>query len=198
MNLVRDLSSSFAGVLTILVPDVTAPVLTLPTGVSPGQYSASGTVTSDESGGILYYLVSTNEVEIASVVKAGSQQPVVAVGLQNVSASGLTISTTYYIHYVQVDASGNESGVVSSLSFFTTPGAGLLIASVSTVIPNNLFTITTTGTYDLTAAISITATLGGIPLTGLTNITAATCAFMCPASGISLVVPSDLILTINV
>jgi hypothetical protein len=198
MKLVVDLSSSFVGVLSVIPPDVTDPVLTLPTGVSPGQYTASGTVTTNESGGILYYLVSTNASENASVVKASSQQPLVAAGIQNVSISGLTVDTTYYIHYVHVDASGNESVVASTLSFVTEAGAGLIIASVSAVIPNNIFTISTSGTYDLTTAISITATLEGITLTGLTNITETSCDFMCPASGISLINPSDLILTINI
>jgi hypothetical protein len=190
--------SNATGFVTDSTPDTTAPILTLPTSDRTGQESGAGSITTDEAGGTLYFVVTGNTGETAVTIKAGSQQAVATSGIQNVAASGLTPGATYYIHFVQVDASGNESTVVSSTAFTTDSSVGLVITAASEVRLGNAFTITTTGTYDLTAAFSITATLEGITLTGLANITASTCDFNCPASGFSLVSPSDLILTINI
>ena len=103
-----------------VVADVTAPVLSLPTASSPTDVQASGTVTTDEGNGTLYYYASQNSSETAATIKAsGSSQAVSATGVQNVTVTGLTQETTYYIHYVHDDSSSNESNVVSSSSFTT-------------------------------------------------------------------------------
>lgn len=190
--------SNAAGFLTDAAPDTTAPVLTSPTGTKTGQVTAAGSVVTDEAGGTLYYVITANSSEVAATVLAGEQQAVLATGIQNVVINGLTPGGSYYIHYLQVDASANESNVVSSAQFTTDSAIGLVISGTSTIRLGEVFTITTTGTYDLTAAVSITATLGGVTLTGLANVTSATCDFTCPATGLSLVSPSDLIMTINI
>jgi len=104
--------------------DVTAPVLSSPTGTKTGSTTADGTVSTDEGNGTLYYYASTNASETAATIKAsGESQAVSASGEQNVSFTGLDPDTVYYAHYVQDDAASNESNVVSSSSF-TTDAAG--------------------------------------------------------------------------
>ena len=101
--------------------DTTAPVLSSPTGTATGSTTASGTVvTTNDANGTLYYWATTNASETAADIKAnGDSQAVTAQGVQAVSITGLTASTTYYIHYVHDDAAANESNVVSSGAFTT-------------------------------------------------------------------------------
>ena len=99
--------------------DVTAPTLTIPAGTQTGSTTASGTVSTDEGNGTLYYLASTNATETAATVKAASSQAVSGTGSQSVSFIGLTASTTYYAHYCHRDAAGNDSTVSNSASFTT-------------------------------------------------------------------------------
>ena len=99
--------------------DTTAPTLTSPTGTQTGSTTASGTVSTDEANGTLYYLASTNATETAATVKAASSQAVSGTGSQSVSFTGLTASTTYYAHYCHRDAAGNDSTVSNSASFTT-------------------------------------------------------------------------------
>ena len=99
--------------------DTTAPTLTSPTGTQTGSTTASGTVSTDEGNGTLYYLASTNATETAATVKAASSQAVSGTGSQSVSFIGLTASTTYYAHYCHRDAAGNDSTVSNSASLTT-------------------------------------------------------------------------------
>ncbi len=104
--------------------DTTAPVLSSPTGTKTGSTTGSGTVSTDEGNGTLYYYASTNSTETAATIKAsGESQAVTATGVQNVTFSGLSPSTSYFAHYVQDDTSSNESNVVSSSPAFTTDAA---------------------------------------------------------------------------
>lgn len=114
-------SSSFT---TSAGGDTTPPTLSSPTGTATGATTASGTVSTDEANGTLYYYASTNATETAATVKAsGASQAVSATGSQSVSFTGLTAGTVYYAHYVHRDAAGNDSTRVSSSSF-TTSAAG--------------------------------------------------------------------------
>ena len=106
--------------------DTTAPVLSLPTGTKTGSTTASGTVTTDEGNGTLYFTATTNATETAATIKTGSSQAVTASGVQNVSFTGLSPSTTYYAHYVQDDAATNESNTQHSTSF-TTDASSVII-----------------------------------------------------------------------
>lgn len=112
---------SFSGVSG----DVTAPVLSSPTGTKTGSTTADGTVSTDEGNGTLYFTATENTSETAGTIKAASSQAVSGSGTQNVSFSGLTPSTTYYAHYVQDDAATNTSNVQSSSSFTTDAAGGL-------------------------------------------------------------------------
>lgn len=159
------LSFSIAGA------DTTAPILSSPTGSSTGSTTADGTVTTDEGNGTLYYYASQNSSELASTIKAsGSSQSVSTSGVQNVSFTGLTASTTYYAHYVQDDAATNESNVVSSTSFTTDAPAFSITPSTTTPTEGDTVTVTIgqgTGPY--------TATLNGDALTiDSQNATSAT------------------------
>lgn len=104
---------------TLSSPDTTAPILTTPTATATGQTTASGSVTTDEGNGTLYYLASGNSSESAATVKGGSSQAVSGTGVQNVTFTGLTANTPYYPHYVHDDAADNESNVASGSQFTT-------------------------------------------------------------------------------
>lgn len=148
--------------------DVTAPVLTSPTGTETGTTTASGTVSTDEANGSLDAVVTTSSTApSASQIQAGQDHTgsaaaatdlnntVSATGVQNVSFTGLTASTTYHVHYVHQDAAGNDSNVVSSASF-TTDAAPSGTVSV-TEAPAQDFT------YQRGAAVAFTGTYTGSP-----------------------------------
>lgn len=100
--------------------DVTAPVLSSPTGVKTGATTADGSVSTDEANGTLYHWVTTNATETAANIKLnGDSQAVSTTGVQNVSVTGLTPDTVYYAHFVHDDAASNESNVVTSAAFAT-------------------------------------------------------------------------------
>lgn len=128
-------SNDFIRMTIALAPasgaDTTAPTLTSPTGTQTGSTTASGTVSTDEANGTLYFLASTNASETAATVKAASSQTVTATGAQAVSFTGLTASTTYYAHYCHRDAAGNDSTVASSASFTTGAAASTFISNIN-------------------------------------------------------------------
>jgi hypothetical protein len=99
------------------------PVLTSPTGAkttgATGDTSATGTVSTDKSGGTLYRVTTTNAAETGTTVKTGASQSVTVTGVQNITATGLTPGTAYRHHYLHRDGSGNDSTVSSSAQFTT-------------------------------------------------------------------------------
>ena len=98
--------------------DVTAPVLSLPTGTQTGSTTATGTVSTDESG-TLYFWATENASETAADIKTNGSSQAATTGVQNVSFTGLTAATIFFAHYVEDDVSSNESNVVSSTAFTT-------------------------------------------------------------------------------
>lgn len=116
--------------------DETAPVLSSPTATKTGSTTADGTVSTDEANGTLHYYASTNASDTALTIKTnGSSQAVSVTGVQSVAFTGLSPSTAYYAHYVQEDAAGNQSNVVSSSSF-TTDAPVFAITSISNSTPD--------------------------------------------------------------
>jgi hypothetical protein len=102
-------------------PDVTKPLLSDPTAYASGPTTASGTVTTNEATGTLYFLRNNSATATDVAVEAGLSQSVTAAGIQTVNVTGLTASTpSNYIHYLHIDAAGNRS-LVSSSAAFTTP-----------------------------------------------------------------------------
>ena len=147
--------------------DVTAPTLSSPTDAANGSTAATGSVSTNEGNGTLYWVVSTSgTAPSAAQVKAGNDhtgsaaadsgsQAVSGTGVQTLSPapSGLTASTAYTIHFMHEDASANQSSV-SSGDGFTTASGGVTLAS-----KGNLINTSAVGT---TPAIltSITASAG--------------------------------------
>lgn len=204
---------SFTGLTIEAAADVTAPTLSNPTGTQTGQTTASGTVSTDEGNGTLYYLASTNATENLATVKAGSSQAVSATGSQSVSVTGLTASTGYYLHYAHTDAASNDSSVVSSAQFTTASAVPSTVLSftgltikvatdevVSTsgfLLRSSTFTIVMDGTTDLTAASTITVSYGGIVLSNVTATNATTITADGISAGLELDAAHDLIITVD-
>lgn len=107
-------------------PDTTAPTLSAASAGTPTTDGATGAgVTTNESGGTLYWAVVTDGGSCTDAqLKAGSggnivsgkagSQSVVASGAQSLSAiTGLSAGTTYQIKYLHRDASGNDSSQAS-------------------------------------------------------------------------------------
>ena len=62
---------------------------------------------------------SSNATFISDATSAGDTQTVSATGSQIVSVTGLSAATSYYIHFLHVDAASNESNVSTSAQFTT-------------------------------------------------------------------------------
>lgn len=140
--------------ISAAIPDETAPILSVPTGTKINDTTASGTITTDEGNGTLYFLASVNATELVATIKAGSNQAVSATGNQAVNFNGLSPSTTYYAHYVQEDTATNTSNLQHSTSFTT--DAFTEITSAGGIVQDG-------------EAFSIYYTVGG--LTGSTSVT---------------------------
>jgi len=113
-------TSAVGSPATINVADVTNPTLTLPTSASITKVGATIGCTTDESGGTMYFYISTSATETASTIKAsGETQTVVATGIQTRALTGLSQGTNYYGHMVQVDTDTLDSNVVNTTQFTT-------------------------------------------------------------------------------
>lgn len=111
--------------------ETVAPILSSPTGAATGATTASGSVSTNEANGTLFFLTTTNATETAAAVKAGASQPVTSTGVQSIARTGLLASTAYRHHFLHRDAAGNDSAVASSAQF-TTQAAGDTTAPVLT------------------------------------------------------------------
>ena len=191
--------------------DVTPPTLTSPTGTATGATTASGSVSTDDAGGTLFRLASTNATETAAAVIAANQtQAVTGTGVQSVTFTGLSPSTVYYAHYVHRDAANNASARVSSSSFTTSASTGGTIItrqiqilplsdsilSVSGSTAGSLITVTTGGAQNLSTG-APELTYAGIALTSLTVTSASTLTALMPATGIELGSENDFVLTVG-
>lgn len=157
---------------TATAADTTAPVLTSPTGTQTGANTASGTVTTDEGNGTLYFLATVNATETAATVKAGGttggSQAVSSTGSKSVTVASLTASTTYYLHYVHRDAANNDSLAYHSASFTTSA------ASTATLDPAKM--ILSPGNWNVGAA-SLKAVNAGAYFRTIFDGTACTLQF---------------------
>lgn len=122
-----DAAGNKSGVLSLAVTTdaVAAPVLSSPTASATGPTTATGSVQTTVASGTLYWLVNSNTTATAAEVKAAASQAVTSAGLQNVSITGLTAGTQYYVHYLH-SATG-DSAVVRSAQFSTTAMASLTL-----------------------------------------------------------------------
>lgn len=95
-------------------PDDVAPTLTNVTATSPSAGTIDATVDTDEGNGTLYYVATANSTETLATVKAGFSDSVTAAGTQSLVLN--KAAGTYYVHFAQTDAAGNDSAVASSAS----------------------------------------------------------------------------------
>lgn len=140
--------------------DVTAPVLTSAAFAATGSSTGTASVSTDEGNGTLYCVVTTSSTSpSAAQIKAGNDhtgsaaafdasQAVSGTGTQNVNATGLSPSTTYYAHFVQDDAAANESNVASDSTGDATDAADVTAPTLSS--PVGTATGTTTATVGAT------------------------------------------------
>jgi len=129
--------------------DTTAPVLSVPTAAANGSEGATGlSVVTDEDNVTLYWGVyPTSDTPDGPAIIDGTgavingNQPVNGTGLQNVpDQAGLNPNTAFRVHYVQLDAVGNRSNVVTSAEFTTEAGPPVVVFSDD-------FETDTTGNY---------------------------------------------------
>lgn len=108
--------------------DLTAPVLTLPTGTATGQNTANINITTDSGEGRLWGIATTNTTEISATIITtaeanGTYYDLVATGFKTFFPTGLNAGTTYYAHFMQRDDALNYS-IISNSSAFVTDAAG--------------------------------------------------------------------------
>ncbi len=108
-----------------------APTLTSATDAANGASAATGSVSTNEGNGTLYWVVTTSatrptgaqveagEDSSGSSATADGSQSVSATGAQNITPSGLSSATAYTTHFMHKDAAGNRSSVVSASGFTT-------------------------------------------------------------------------------
>ena len=112
--------------------DRTDPILSLPVGTKTGETTADGSVfvktgSAHKDGGTLWFYASENLHELNTTIEAsGTEQAVTADGNQDVSVTGLTASTVYYLHYYYEDAVEEGAYPVVSTSFTTDASGGAL------------------------------------------------------------------------
>jgi hypothetical protein len=146
--------------------DTTAPVLSSPSASSTGTTTGSGSVTTNEGNGTLYALATTNSTETAATIKASSlTQAISSAGAKAVNFTGLSASTTYYAHYVHVDAAGNTSNVVDSTGFTTAAAGDMTPPTLSSPVG------TQTGQSTATATVSTNEANGTLYYMVSTNTT---------------------------
>lgn len=126
------LSSALGGTGGGTAPVDNPPTLSAASATVTGPTAATGSVTTNETGGTLYWLFSTSATATAAAVKAGSSKAVTALGAQSVSSSTLTASTQYYLHFLHRDTLPQDSPVLT-VGPFTTQAAGTPAPTVTGV-----------------------------------------------------------------
>lgn len=117
----------------IITGDITAPTLSGPIDTAVNATTGSGSVTTNEADGTLYWVVSTSATPpSAAQVKLGQthtgaaatdsgSQVVSVVGSQSITGgfTGLSPAGTYYAHFMHEDTDANQSSVSSGNGFST-------------------------------------------------------------------------------
>lgn len=135
--------------------DVTAPTLSSATASVTGANATLG-VTTNEGNGVLFWSVDTSsanphpdQVRLgltstgAAAAKSGSQT-VSSTGAKTATATSLPAGT-YYVHWMQDDAAGNSSSVVTSASFTVAAATVTWNSSSGTPASSAVWTITGSG-----------------------------------------------------
>jgi hypothetical protein len=128
---------------TLTTPDVTAPTLSSATDAKNGENASTGSVSTNEDNGTLYWVITTSATSpSAAQVKAGNDHTgagaddsgsatVSATGVQNMTGSGLSASTAYYTHFMHEDTATNQSSVASASGFTTDASADVTAPTLS-------------------------------------------------------------------
>jgi len=124
--------------------DTTAPVLSAPSGTKVGTSDFIASIATDEGNGVLYWFVSTSgtapsrtDLEAGTGAVDSGSQAVAASGTQNITGNAaLSAGTTYYVHFAQDDASGNESAIATSAGFTTDAAMNANVAASEIVAFN--------------------------------------------------------------
>lgn len=138
-----------APVILSYASDILAPTLLSPLGTETGLTTADGTVSTNDSTGTLYWVVTDNvtspsvaqiqagQDHTGAAADASGSQAVVGLGTQTVNGTGITTGAARYYHFQQQDGATNDSTVVSSASFIlqapTLSSPTATIAGVGTV-----------------------------------------------------------------
>jgi hypothetical protein len=162
------------------------PTLSALSASATGPNSATGSVSTNEVGGTIFWLYSTITPATETQVKAGNSMSVTAAGAQTLPGSGLTASTAYYLHVLHRDSANQDSAVLSLSAPFTTQAAGTPAPTVTgvTVSPSSVnlaggatqqMTATVAGTNSPSQAVNWTiAPAGTVSSSGLVTAPAAT------------------------
>lgn len=182
-------SSAVSNAVTLTIAaDVTAPTLSSPVDASASDTTGTGSVSTNEGNGTLYFVVSTSaSAPSAAQVKAGQMhtgaaaadsgsQAVAGTGVQTITGgfTGLTAATTYYAHYMHEDASANQSSV-SSGDGFTTDAVGATYSRTASTNfvgtgTSHTFTGVNIGTASATRVVLVAAFCAG----GATTVSSLT------------------------
>lgn len=162
--------------------DTPQPDISAPANHNGTIVDLSGNISDPEGDTLTYSIVSGAPAGV-TLTTAGLLQ-----GDGNITQGAATI--TY-------EADDGNGGTVQDTFVLTVTAPADTITAVTTVRLGEAFTITTSGLTDLTTATTITATLGGIALTGQANVTATTVDFNAPSEGLQLNASHDLIVTID-
>lgn len=145
--------------------DVTPPTLTSQDATATGPHDITASVATNEAGGTLYAVLTTSATAPSEVqIKAGQDHAGAAAagfasaavelaGVQTLYFVALTPATTYYAHFVQTDASANDSAVVTSAAE-TTEAVGV-VKITTAPIKNNTGTVLTSLTIAKVVAIRL-------------------------------------------
>lgn len=112
---------------TMLSTDTTDPIISLPTVADVKANTADLGFTTDEDNETGYWFVSTSatppsegDLEGGTGATSFGNATVSATGIQTFNDAGaLTPETAYYAHYMQKDAAGNNSNILTSAQFTT-------------------------------------------------------------------------------
>lgn len=107
----------------IVAPDTTAPVLSSLTATAASPTTATGSVSTNEATGTLWWLYSTSATATKAAVKAANSMSITTSGTKTLPGTGLTADTAHYLHALHTDGSGNEAGSISTFGPFSTPAA---------------------------------------------------------------------------
>jgi len=109
--------------------DLTAPVLSSPSAVETGLTTANGLVSTDDSTGTLYWVVTSSgtapsvaqiqlgQDHLGVAADASGNQSISGLGQQTINATGITTGVARYFHFQQQDSATNDSTVVSTTFF---------------------------------------------------------------------------------